>query len=176
MGLVGGGDVGLWSFLNEISLRRALEPEHAYHLDQPGLSMAWATVQLREPPAAQPFHSVRVSTSTLFLPASRLLVWWFGAWASRWRWPSYCCASQIGRLQRTSGHRRESRQCLKQRERERERERERVKNSTVQHSPRGMPRSITFPVTLKQTLLCDFKPWSSLEPMPFGIVAFVNAS
>ena len=32
------------------------------------------------------------------------------------------------------------------------------------------------PVTLKQTFLCDVKPWSSLEPMPFGIVAFSNAS
>ena len=54
--------------------------------------------------------------------------------------------------------------------------RQRVK---IQQYNRGLPghqdQSLS-PVTLKQTFLCDAKPWSSLEPMSFGIVAFSNAS
>ena len=49
----------------------------------------------------------------------------------------------------------------------------------IQQYNRGLPghqdQSLS-PVTLKQTFLCDAKPWSSLEPMSFGIVAFSNAS
>ena len=79
----------------------------------------------------------------------------------------------------------------------RERERERVSvcvcakfNSTIYTSN----QDLTFPtVTLKQTFLCDVKPFphshtqadiplrrqaelSTLEPMPFGIVAFIKTS
>ena len=60
---------------------------------------------------------------------------------------------------------------------ERERECVCVKNSTVQITPIGGHQDQSLsPVTLKQTFLCDVKPRSSLEPMPFGIVAFSNAS
>ena len=48
-------------------------------------------------------------------------------------------------------------------------------NDTIHTSGDTRDQSLS-PVTLKQTFLCDVKPWSSLEPMPFGIVAFSNAS
>ena len=58
----------------------------------------------------------------------------------------------------------------------REKERECVKISGTIFTLGDTKDQSLSPVTLKQTFLCDVKPWSSLEPMPFGIVAFSNAS
>ena len=69
--------------------------------------------------------------------------------------------------------------CMKRdhdRKSESERESESVKNSGTIHTLGDTKDQSLSPVTLKQTFLCDVKPWSSLEPMPFGIVAFSNAS
>ena len=60
--------------------------------------------------------------------------------------------------------------------RERETKRESAKFKDTIHTPGGTRDQSLSPVTPKQTFLCDVKPWSSLEPMPFGIVAFSNAS
>ena len=57
-----------------------------------------------------------------------------------------------------------------------ERERESAKFNDTIHTPGDTRDQSLSPVTPKQTFLCDVKPWSSLEPMPFGIVAFSNAS
>ena len=57
-----------------------------------------------------------------------------------------------------------------------ERETESAKFNDTIHTPGDTRDQSLSPVTLKQTFLCDVKPWSSLEPMPFGIVAFSNAS
>ena len=59
---------------------------------------------------------------------------------------------------------------------EREGERESAKFNDTIHTPGDTRDQSLSPVTPKQTFLCDVKPWSSLEPMPFGIVAFSNAS
>ena len=57
-----------------------------------------------------------------------------------------------------------------------ERGRDSAKFNDTIHTPGDTRDQSLSPVTLKQTFLCDVKPWSSLEPMPFGIVAFSNAS
>ena len=59
---------------------------------------------------------------------------------------------------------------------ESERGRESVKISGTINTLGDTKDQSLSPVTLKQTFLCDVKPWSSLEAMPFGIVAFSNAS
>ena len=70
----------------------------------------------------------------------------------------------------------------KERERERDREseggreRESAKFNDTIHTPGDTRDQSLSPVTPKQTFLCDVKPRSSLEPTPFGIVAFSNAS
>ena len=95
-----------------------------------------------------------------------------------------CIPATIGMLPRGHALKPDKREKERERERkrqrvggrERERERESAKFNDTIHTPGDTRDQSLSPVTPKQTFLCDVKPRSSLEPTPFGIVAFSNAS